>query len=136
MNTNELTAVLSRMGVSLTAREIPGVPARAVLAGSRCWRVTLTRSVKGEEKPARLNIAYLAPPGEHTKPTVSDVVQCLLSDVLAGEMTPWDFATSQGRPLTAEVENVHKTCRRMAPRVRKFFGDQWVKITGSALKAA
>jgi hypothetical protein len=139
---NELQRMLDRMSVTAKAKEIPGVPAQSYLAGSRCWRVVLQKVEKGTEmgplgtpvpkKPIKMSVVYFSPPGKG-EPQVTDVVESLVSDVAAGELTPWDFAVRQGRALDTEVERIHKQCKRATPRVKKFFGEGWPKVSAIAI---
>jgi hypothetical protein len=130
---NELDKVLSRLHVTVKSRELIGTPSRGFTPGVRCWRVGLERAVKGAEKPLRLTLTVLSA----NEPTSADVVRCLISDVQSGELTLWDFAQAFGNGKTdPQTENMHKTCKRIGPRVKRFFGDGWAKLAPHAPKAA
>lgn len=130
---NELEKVLSRLRVTIKSREVIITPARGFPAGSRLWRVSLERAVKGEEKPLRLGLTLLAP----NEPTAADVVASLARDVESGELSLWDFGLAFGNGKTdPATESMHKTCKRIGPRVKRFFGDGWAKVVTQAPKAA
>jgi hypothetical protein len=126
MATNELEKTLNRMKVTLKARELPGTPARGFSPNVRNWRVTLTREVKGEEKPLKLSLVLLSP----NEPTLPEVVECLASDIDAGELSLWDFAQEFNRGKTDQgTERMYQTCKRTGSRARRFFGDSKVVQT-------
>jgi hypothetical protein len=129
----EFDKVFGKLGVTLKFREHAGTPARGFTLGSRCWRVSLERNVKGADKPLRLSVTMFAP----DEPTPSQVVLCLANDVAAGELSLWDFAQSFNKGNTdKQTEHMHATCKRFGPRVKRFFGEGWAKLAASAPKAA
>ena len=130
---NELDKVLSRLRVTIKSREVIITPARGFPAGSRLWRVSLERAVRGEEKPLRLSLTLLA----NDEPTPADVVGRLARDVESGELTLWDFGLAyNGGKTDPQTERMHKSCKRIGPRVKRFFGDGWAKVATQAPKAA
>jgi hypothetical protein len=130
---NELDKVLSRLRVTIKSREVITTPARGFPAGSRLWRVSIERAVRGEGKPLTLNLTLLAP----NEPALVDAVGCLVRDVELGELSLWDFGLAFGNGKTdPATERMHKTCKRIGPRVKKFFGDGWAKVANYAPKAA
>ena len=130
---NELDKVLSRLSVTIKARELIGTPARGFSPGSRCWRVGLERKVRGAEKPLKLSLTLLSA----EEPTPADVVKCLTRDVQSGELSLWDFAQAFGDGRTdPQTERMHKSCKRIGPRVKRFFGEGWAKVATQAPKAA
>jgi hypothetical protein len=130
---NELDKVLSRMKVTIKSRELIGTPGRGFTPGLRCWRVGLERAVRGVEKPLRLSLTVLSA-GE---PTPADVLRCLTSDVQSGELSLWDFAQAHGNGKTdLQTERMHKSCKRIGPRVKRFFGDGWPNVVNHTQKAA
>ncbi len=129
----ELEKVLSRLKVTLKARELVGTPARGFTPGVRCWRVSLEREVKGSDKSLKLSMITLSP----SEPTAGQVMGQLIKDVESGELSLWDFAQAYGDGKTDEqAERMHKTCKRIGPRVRRFFGDGWTKVVNNALSEA
>ncbi len=130
---NELDKMLSRLRVTVKSREVIITPARGFPAGLRLWRVGLERAVKGEEKPLRLSLTLLSP----DEPTTADVVRCLARDVESGELSLWDFGIAFNKGKTdPATERMHKTCKRIGPRVKRFFGDGWAKLVNQVPKAA
>lgn len=130
---SELEKVLSRLRVTVKSREVIITPARGFPTGSRLWRVSIERAVKGEDKPQRLALTLLST----DEPSLTDVVKCLTRDVEAGELSLWDFAQAFGDGKTdKQTENMHKSCKRIGPRVKRFFGDGWAKVANYAPKAA
>ena len=126
MATNELEKTLIRMKITMTSKELPGTPARGFSPSVRNWRATLTREIKGEEKPLRLTLTILSP----TEPTLPTVVQCLTEDIEAGELTLWDFAHQFNRgKIDPATEHMYVTCKRTGSRARRFFGDSKVVQT-------
>lgn len=129
----ELEKVLSRLKVTVKARELVGTPARGFTPGARCWRVSVEREVKGAEKPLKLSMILLSA----SEPTTAEVVGCLTRDVQSGELSPWDFAQSFGSgKVDEQTERMHKSCKRIGPRVKRFFGESWSKVATHAPKAA
>lgn len=117
----EMEKTLNRMKVSLKAIELAGTPARGFSPSVRTWRVTLSREIKGKEKPLKLTLTILSA----SMPTVDNVVECITEDIGDADMTLWDFAQAHGdKGKTSEaVERMYKTCKRTESRARKFFGD-------------
>lgn len=134
MTTNELEKVLSKLRVTIKSRELIGTPSRGFTPGVRAWRVGLERAVKGAEKPLRLSMTLML----HGEPTPADVIRSLMGDVESGELTLWDFAQvfGNGKTNDPQTERMHKTCKRLGPRVKRFFGDGWAKLANHAPKAA
>ncbi len=129
----ELEKLLSRLRVTIKSREIVITPARGFPPGTRLWRVGLERAVKGEEKPLRLSFSLLG----YDEPTPAHVIATLARDVEAGELSLWDFGLAFGNGKTdPATERMHKTCKRIGPRVKRFFGDGWAKLFTQAPKAA
>lgn len=130
---SELEKVLSRLHVTVKSREVIITPTRGFPAGLRLWRVSLERTVKGSDKPVKLSMTVAMP----KEPTASDIVACLVGDVEAGEMTLWDFGLAfKSKAEDPQTEQSHKACKRIAPRVKRFFGDGWGKVVNQVLKAA
>jgi len=126
-----------RRTVVLKVTELPMTPARgfSVLSDEkfdwtkvRQWRCSLALKkppATGSKRLAVLTIVMLSP----EQPTLSKVLECLAADVEASKMTLWDFGTIFAKGRTDEAaQNMHNTCKRTAPRVQRFFGDQWAKI--------
>ncbi|HEX6826545.1 MAG TPA: hypothetical protein VF077_09555 [Nitrospiraceae bacterium] len=129
----ELEKVLNRLKVTVKARELVGTPARGFAPGIRCWRVSVDREVKGSDKTSKLPMVILSA----TEPTVEQVMTMLIRDVEAGEMTQWDFAQAYCNGVDDEqTERMHKTCKRIGPRVHRFFGDGWAKVVNHLPQAA
>lgn len=126
MVNEQLQKVLEKLNVTAKIREIPGVLAKGSIA-ARCWRVVLARPIKGEEKPKSLSVVYFAPSDEG-EPKLPEVVESLAKGVIAGEQTLWDFATTNGMSVKGDAERIHKVCKRIGPRVKKFFGDSWKNV--------
>ena len=132
MAQTELEKTLNRMKVTLKATELAGTPARGFSSAIRTWRVTLTREVKGEEKPLKLTLTLVCP----VEPTLEAVVQCIQDDIADSDLTLWAFAQSYGikGKSDAAIEAMYKTCKRVEARARRFFGD--TKIIRSILGIA
>jgi hypothetical protein len=130
---NELDKVISKLGITVKAREQPGTPSRGFPNGVTLWRVTLERKVKGEDKPIRLVLSLFTA----AEPTTEQVLACLRNDLQAGELTLWDFAQAyNGGNTDGTAERMHKASKRVAPRVKKFFGEGWPKVAATLPKAA
>jgi len=132
MAQSELEKTLSKLKVTLKATELAGTPARGFSSTIRTWRVTLTREVKGEEKPLKLTLTLVDP----VEPTLEAVVQCIQDDIADSDLTLWAFAQTYGIKGKADkaTEAMYKTCKRVEARARKFFGD--TKIIRSMLGIA
>ena len=123
MAQSELEKTLSRMKVTLKATELAGTPARGFSSSVRNWHVTLSREIKGEEKPLRLTLNILSA-GE---PTMDSIIQCLIEDIEASTLTLWEFAQDYNRGKTdTATERMYTTCKRASARAQKFFGDSKV----------
>jgi len=125
-----------RRTVALKVTELPMTPARGFSVFSdkgfdwtkvRQWRCSLAlkKPPTTSKRLAVLTIVMLSP----EQPTLTKVLECLAADVEASKMTLWDFGTIFAKGRTDEAaQNMHNTCKRTAPRVQRFFGDQWAKI--------
>jgi len=133
MTTSEFDKTLTKFGVSFTSKEVTGTPAQGFTPGQRYWRVSLTRKIRGEEKPLKLTLTLVS----ENEPTAKRVIQALHGDIKAAELSLWDFAQAFAAGKTdAGTERMYKTCKRTKPRVTRFFGDQWAKVLAATPKAA
>lgn len=134
MASSEFDKTLTKLGVTFTSKEVTGTPAQGFTPAQRYWRVALVRKIRGQEKPLRLTLTLVSP----NEPTAERVVQALQGDIKAAELSLWDFAQSfaSGQTDDAGTERMHKSCKRIAPRVAKFFGEQWAKVVAVMPKAA
>jgi len=133
MATTELDKALHRMKVTVKVIELAGTPARGFSLNVRTWRITLSKEVKGEDKPLKLTLTMLSP----AEPTMAMVVQCLADDIENGELSLWDFLQQYSKGKNDPgIELMHKTCKRTGARVQRFFGDSWVKLTKTMAQAA
>ncbi len=125
---SDLDKTVKRMKVSLKATEQPTTPGHGFTLNTRCWRVILSRDTGGE-KPIKLTLTVLSA----EEPTVSYIVNCLNKDIADSELTLWEFAQEHNDGNTNEpTETMYKTCKRMAARVKRFFGESWVKVAAKA----
>ncbi len=125
-----------RRTVVLKVTELAMTPARGFSVFSdvkfdwtkvRQWRCSLTLKKPPTESKrlAVLTIVILSP----ERPTMTKVLECLAADIDAAKMSLWDFGTIFAKGDTGEAaQNMHNTCKRTVPRVKRFFGDQWAKI--------
>lgn len=126
---SELEKTLKRMRVNLKATQLIATPACGFSPTARPWRITLTRDQKEGEKPLKLTITMLS----GTPPGIETVVKCLITDTKNCELTLWDFAQEFNQGETNEgTEHMYKTCKRLATRVQRFFGDSWDKVVNKA----
>lgn len=125
MNT-ELCKVLDKLGVTVTVKDMPNIPARE--SPIKTWRVTLARTIgRGQNaQELRLSTPFLG----MNRPLVHDVVECLIHDTMAGNQKLWDFAQTfcEGK-ADGPTETKHEACKRIGRRARKFFGEQWEDVT-------
>ena len=121
------------MKITLKTVEQLTTPGRGFTPTTRSWRVILSKDV-GEEKALKLAFTMLSA----TEPNVGNVLTCLAQDIEDGEMTLWEFAQAYNRGKTDEgTERMHKSCKRTAPRVNRFFGNSWNLLSNKAqLEAA
>ena len=130
---SELDKMLSRLRVTIKSREVVITPSRGFPPTLGLWRVSLERAVKGEDKPLKLNLTVLSP----HEPTPVEVIATLALDVESGELSLWDFGIAYNNGKTdPHTERMHKTCKRIGPRVKRFFGDGWAKLVTQVPKAA
>jgi len=130
---SDLEKSLKRMKITLKTVEQLTTPGRGFTPTTRSWRVILSKDV-GEEKALKLAFTMLSA----TEPNVGNVLTCLAQDIEDGEMTLWEFAQAYNRGKTDEgTERMHKSCKRTAPRVNRFFGNSWNLLSNKAqLEAA
>jgi hypothetical protein len=124
MKTEVERIIVEKLGVKLIAKEIPVLLARSTTTWP--WRVTLVRK-EGRGKDAKeVKMTLVGLFGQ--APELSEVIDSLFEDVHGAEKTYWDFSQDcKGLP-TASIEKMHKVCKKLAPRVRKFFGPMWEHI--------
>lgn len=130
---NTLEQALAKLGVKSTIKELVTTPAHGLPWDARAWRVALTRRIgRGKEaSEARLIIIAVLALEQTTngEPTTYDVVQSLITDARAGDMTYWDFSQEHGGERSKEeVERTHDTCKKLGKRVKRFFGDTWENV--------
>lgn len=130
MAQSDLEKTLKRLKVTMKVTELTETPARGFTPGTRSWRISLTRELKDQEKPARFTMTMLSP----TEPTIDEVMATLSEDTQAGDMKLWDFAQSFGfaKADKALTERAYKTAKRASGRIRRFFGDAWSRFSAAA----
>jgi hypothetical protein len=125
MNT-ETQRIIDRLGVKLTAKEVPCIVARKEFSAGRPWRVTLTRKEGRGKDATELKLVVT---GLFGTPELKTTIGYLLLDVQSSEQTYWDFSQDYCKGLpTEDIERMHKACKKLAPRVKKFFGTAWGDI--------
>lgn len=94
-------------------------------AGTHGYRVTLRRS-----RPRRsLTVNFYAGSGWMREPGAADVLSCLISDALAGEVSFGEFCADSGCDEDSrKAESTWRECQRLAPRVRRFLGDDFEEV--------
>lgn len=91
--------------------------------GSHPYRVTLRKGRR------TLSTDFFMGSAHTSEPTAADVLSCLCSDTFAGEQTFEDFCSELGYdPDSRKAERTWKTCRSMAPKVRRFLGDDFDRV--------
>ena len=88
--------------------------------GSTPWRVTLLR------KRRKLTVDFFTGPAICREPDAEGVLDCLLSNVSAGEQSFEEFCSEFG--YDEDIRSAYviwEKCHAMAPRVRKFLGDDF-----------
>ena len=129
---SDLEKSLKRMKITLKTVEQLTTPGRGFTPTTRSWRVILSKDV-GEEKALKLSFIMLSA----KEPDVVSVLTCLAKDIEDAKMTLWDFAQAYNRGKTDEgTERMHKSCKRTAPRVNRFFGNSWNLLSNKALAEA
>lgn len=119
----ELEKTLKRMRVTIKTVVLIATPARGFLPESRLWRVTLAKNV--DEKTIKLVLNMLS----KDSPTATEIIKCLIDDTEASELKLWDFAQEFNEGKTdAATEDMHKACKRIGPRIRRFFGNSWPNV--------
>ena len=128
----ELEKTLNKMKVTIKVTEQPCSPARGFSPDARSWRVTLTKEIKGEEKPLKMTLVMLA----KAEPTLDAVIDCINTDIDDSELTEWEFAQQYSPRGKADMatESMYRACKRFAARAKRFFGDS--KLARSVLRAA
>lgn len=101
-------------------------------AGFDKWAVTL-RNPQGGTLSTQF---YMGPGHGGAKPTFEDVMECLISDTLGFENSRGffnDFCEEYGMETETaadrrEAGKIFKACAALAPRVRRFLGDDFDKL--------
>ena len=121
---SELEEACDALGVRTKIEETDTQPPDGFVAGTRSWRVQL---ILGKRK---LTVPFYTGPGLKEAPTAADVLNCIISDSTSGEMSEEEFLSEFGYEDPEDGEpnpgkKVYRACKRMAPRVRKFLGDEF-----------
>lgn len=86
--------------------------------GCTPWTVTMIR------KGRRISVPFYTRPAIAEDPTAHDVLDCVLSDALAGEQDFEDFASDFGYDEDSrKAYATWEACGKLAARVRRFLGD-------------
>lgn len=120
---NELEKTLGRMGIKIAIKPVLSLP-----VGTPLHRVALTRKVRkdGETTEVRLTMLISAFAEDLTAQTILTLI---IRDTLRGDASFWDYKTSLGgEQEDSEVEILHKACKSVGKRARRFFGDKWDTI--------
>lgn len=126
----ELTVLCRKLSIRVIAAEDPAAePAddatndeRTWHRNARHWRVKLVRTVNGKRRelstPFSQGSAHVKPP------TAADVLSCLLMDARAAGSTFEDWCADLGYDSDSrKAERVWDACRKIAPKVQAFCGD-------------
>jgi hypothetical protein len=136
---SELLKLLDKLGVKLTSKDMATIPARGT--DVHAWRITLARTMgRGQEKKeVKFTSTYLT---GKTEPTITEVLQCVIEDAKASELTLWDFGQAYcGGRTDSETERLHKACKKVGQRAKRFFGEftgspQWLNVVNASLGIA
>jgi hypothetical protein len=86
--------------------------------GAKTWTVRLTR------KRRQITVPFFTGSAITHDPTPHDVLECLLSDAVDGEMIFEEWAEDLGYDADSrEAYATWKACGKIAKRVRRFLGD-------------
>ena len=88
--------------------------------GTHPYKVTLRKGNR------RLTVPFFMGPANEKEPTAADVLHCLVSDARMGEMDFHEFCGEFGYDEDSrKAEATHKQCVALAPRIRKFLGEDF-----------
>ncbi len=91
--------------------------------GAHPWTVTLRFGRR------RITVPFWTGSMLTKEPTAADVLSCIVRDAEAGEQDFADFCADFGYDQDSRrAERTWKTCRSMAPRVRRFLGEHFEDV--------
>jgi hypothetical protein len=99
-------------------------------AGTHPYKVTLR--MRDRDGRRRLTVPFFMGSANTREPTAADVLNCLVSDARAGEMTFEEFCSDFGYDVDSrKAEKTWKACSANAPRVRRFLGEHFEAVEGA-----
>lgn len=128
-----LRAVCERLGIKATAtydNVIPYEKRDQWQREANPWTVKLVRRVGGRRRT--LTASFFTGPAITRELSAADVLSCLISDCFAGEQSFEEFCSDMGYDADSRTaERTWKLCASMAPRVRRFLGDDFETVAGA-----
>ncbi len=94
------------------------------------WTVRLVRYVQGKRR--ELTTPFWTGSGLSKEPTAADVLACLVEDAQSAEESFDGWCATFGYDSDSrKAEGIYQECKRLAPRVRGFLGDDWGDFLGA-----
>lgn len=106
------------MSITIKVKPDYGPPPPGWGAGTRNFKVTLRRGKKS------LTTEYHQGSAHTSEPRAEEVLESLAIDAGCGEKSYNDFVDDFGMEHSAESKRMYKACSRMAPKLKKFLGNE------------
>ena len=118
---SEMVNVCRRHNVKAAVKLAGKVP-EGWTPGTNAWKVKLSMG------PKRLTVPFYTGPGCKGEPSAADVLACIVSDALAGEMSFHEFCREFGYDDDSrKAKATHRACQGMA-KVRGFLGKHFAEF--------
>lgn len=123
---SQLQVLCDKLGITCEAKYGAVEPESKWERTAHPYKVTL------RFKRRRLTTAFFMGSAHTSEPTAADVLACLVSDTSAGDQSFEDFCSDLGYNVDSrKAERVYKACAKMAPRVRRFLGDDFDAVANA-----
>lgn len=94
--------------------------------GTHPYKVTLYKSGR------QLTTPFFMGPLNEREPTTADVLSCLMSDANSSELSFEEFCSDFGYDSDSrKAEETWKSCVKIAPRLRRFLGDDFDAVANA-----
>lgn len=125
---SKLESMCKRLNIRCSA-EYGGVEVpKDWIPGTHPYKVVLTVSNYHTGR-RQLTVPFFMGPAHTKEPTAADVLCCLVQDCNAGEMSFEEYCSELGENLDSrKAETAWRSCKGLAPRVRRFLGQYFNDI--------
>lgn len=128
--TTELRTLCEQLGIRAEVEHGNDDALEPSFVGSHPWTVRLVRG-KGS-RLRTLTVPFWTGSANSSEPDAADVLSCLVSDARLGEQSFEGFCSDMGESTDSRrAERIWKACRKSAPWVREFLGDDFEHVEGA-----